>query len=105
MEGKGKEIILAGEVRSVSDRAKDGKLFMRQYQIEIMTGKSEVGNVIFCDYDLERRFEVGKIIPPINVRPAISEFKGLHIEFHSIGKNNNNGNAPAGADKKQNIKV
>jgi hypothetical protein len=90
-------------VRSVQDRSKDGRVFMRQYQVEIKVGKDEVLPMIVCDYDIERRFEVGKITPVLNVRPAISDFKNLHIEFHVIGSKN--GNKPAEEKKVPNVKV
>ncbi len=96
-----REILISGEVRAVSEREKDGKVFMRQYKLEIDAGKDDVNHIIYCDYDLNRKYKVGDVIPASRVRPAISDFKGLHIEFHSI---NGNGNKPE-EKKKPDVKI
>jgi hypothetical protein len=106
-----KKIMLCGEVRSLEEKKKkaDQSLYARQYQIEIQTGKSKVGTVIFVDHDLSRKFEVGKFIPAIDVRAEINDFQGLHIEFHSLGNGNGSGNAAvdqtAVAKEKPGVKV
>lgn len=93
-----RQVTICGEVRSCSDRQKDGRVFMRQYQVEVKSGKDEVLPYVVCDYDLERIFKVGQITPVLAVRPAISDFKSLHIEFHIL--KNGNGVKPAPEEKK-----
>lgn len=97
-----KQVTICGEVRSMSERFKDGKVFMRQYQLEVKSGKEEVMNMIMCDYDLDRVFKIRDITPVLVVRPAISDFKNLHIEFHVI---KNGVKAPAVEEKKPAMKV
>jgi hypothetical protein len=100
-----KQVTLVGEVRSIEEwkNPLTGLLIGHKYQVEIMTSKTQVQDVMFIDYDKERVFKVGEFIPQTPVRAAISDFRNLHIEYHSIG--NSNGNvkpvANVSADKKR----
>lgn len=85
-----KRVTLVGEVRSIEEwrNPQTGSLIGHKYQIEIMTSKTQVQDVMFIDYDKVRVFNVGQFIPETPVRAAISDFRNLHIEYHSIGNGN-----------------
>lgn len=80
------EIVLAGEVRSVIAKEKDGKIYARAYQVEVASRYGRVDNVDLIDFDLSRNpFTVGEQLTGIHVAGVARDFGGLHVEYIFLG--------------------
>lgn len=75
-------VILAGEVRSVGNRLKDGKIYARSYQIEVPKRGEKVDTVDLIDYELKRDlFKIGQKLSDIPVYGEAKDYGGLHVEY------------------------
>jgi len=101
-------LVLTGEVRSSRDMKKAGTdiVFMRQYQIEISTGRDKVAVLTVDDFDLTRKFEQGKVISvPVYCDLYQYEKNGVpvgapRIAYHAIQSGNGNGQFEKKEEKK-----
>jgi len=102
-----KRFTIEGEVRSAEiwNDSETGKFIGMKYQVETKVGKEKVQPWLVISYDKEKIYKAGDSFPQTAVKPVISEYDGLHVEFRTIGNFNNGNGGVKTETKKTEVKV